>query len=107
MGTMHISPRLGNVGITGLGGKTQVLAIGAASVQSTVFGTNTVVRLVATAPCFVAVGANPVAAPANSMYLTKDLPEYFGVRAGVKIAVIQDNAGGATGYLNITEGAET
>lgn len=101
---------------------SQTIAIGAASTQSAPFSSNTVtvgtynpdgspvgvtnntthIRLVATSACWVAFGANPVAAAsgATSIYLPAFTPEYFWVNKGERIAVIQD---AGSGLLNIGE----
>ena len=100
----------------------QNVAIGAASAQSAAFSQNTTttgtynpdgtpvtvtnntthIRLVATAACWVAFGANPVAVAsgATSIYLPAFTPEYFWVNRGERVAVIQD---AASGNLNIAE----
>jgi len=64
--------------------------------------TTTHVRLIASAACWIAFGASPVAVPSTSpaIYLPPGAPEYFWVRPGEKIAVIQDSG---TGTLNIAE----
>lgn len=83
-------------------GATQNVAIGAGSLQSTAFGTNTtLIRIVGTAACHYAIGANPTAS-ATTSYLPANVVEYIGVAPGQKIAVIQDVGAGT---FNITEGA--
>lgn len=80
---------------------TQVVAIGAASVQSTaIAGTKrAAVRLVATVDCHIAISKAPTAT-ATSMLLAANQPEYFKLCDDYKIAVIQDAAAGS---LYITE----
>lgn len=99
----------------------QNVAIGAASAQSATFSTGpltntytpagtpiplqnntTHIRVVATSACWIAFGANPVAASggAGSIYLPAFTPEYFWVVPGERLAVIQDTA---SGNLNIGE----
>jgi len=63
-------------------------------------GTITKVRLVATAACYVAFGANPTAVKPGSTRLAPNFPEVFLVRPGEKVAVVQDSAGGT---LTVTE----
>lgn len=118
--------RFGNVVQASRPATGQVLAVGAASVPSAAFAVNKDrpvrsgtggtqpstanntrhVRLVGTVSCWVAfsstIGTAPVAARQNasSMFLPAGLPEYFWVRQGEQIAVIQDATGG---FLYITE----
>jgi len=81
-------------------GASQRVAVGAASVQSTVLGPQTgLVRVCASTDCNIAFGINPVAT-ATSLYLPAGAIEYFGVNPGEKIAVIQVSTGG---FLFITE----
>ena len=86
-----------------LSGKSQVLALGAASVASTAVGLNTTcVRLVASGACHVDIGPTPVASATTSMYVAPSREgEYFRIGVGEKVAVIQDGA--ATGNLYLTE----
>jgi len=59
------------------------------------------VRVVSSSNCWLAFGAAPTATMgAGSTYLPANLPEYFFVNAGEKIAVIQDTVAGT---LNIAE----
>lgn len=74
------------------------VAVGAASL----FGsppTDNVVRLVSTVACFVEIGASAVAAADTSMYLAPNVPEYFHVPLGARVAVIQSSG---AGFLYIT-----
>jgi len=106
-------------------GVSQSLAVGATSVSSTTFAagnqatnrrqdTGAVVtpstltqhvRLIATTQCWVSFGTTPaaVAKGSTSMFLPAGLPEYFWVRRGERIAVIQD---ATAGFLYITELAQ-
>lgn len=72
------------------------------AVQNDVTNMTRHVRLVATVNCWVAFGNNPVAGVRSplAMYLPAGLPEYFWVRSGEQIAVIQDSVGG---FFYITE----
>ena len=115
--------RFGNVVQASRPYSSQALAIGAASVQSAPFSVskdrpvrnatggsqpssqanNTRhVRIVDTVASWIAFGTAPVAAlrSVTSMFLPAGLPEYFWVRQGEQIAVIQDATGG---FLYITE----
>jgi hypothetical protein len=68
------------------------VVIGAGSLQSAAFGNLTrVVRIHcdATTPCSIAFGANPTAT-ANSKRLAANATEYFAVRPGDMVAVIQN-----------------
>ena len=69
----------------------QAVAIGAVSVASAALNSGTsIVRLHAEAICAVAVGgAAPVANATNSARLIAGQTEYFAVKPGDKIAVIQ------------------
>jgi len=80
-------------------GVAQSVAIDAATHASTPFGTGTtVIRAVATAPCFIALGPAP-AATAAGHYLPADAPEYFRVVPGEAIAAIRA-AGDGTLHLS-------
>lgn len=66
----------------------QTVAIGAGSVQSNAFNAATnCIRVISDAVCSVEVGANPTAI-ATTMRLAANVPEYFAVNPGQKIAVI-------------------
>lgn len=59
------------------------------------------IRLCATSDCWIAFGTAPTAvAGAPSMYLPANVPEYFWVNYGEKVAVIRNTA---DGNLCITE----
>lgn len=86
---------------------SQVLAVGASSVQSSAVGADTTrVILSTTCDCWVAVGSNPtaVANTAGSFFLSSGSQSYpIVVTAGsTKIAVIKANI---DGYLSIIESA--
>ena len=83
----------------------QSIALGAASVQSTVLAEYQVYRLAASGNCWVKFGSNPtsVAGAADNHYIAAG--QVIKLRAGgsgasLKVAVIQDGA--ATGYLVIS-----
>src|SRR5262245_4081815 len=103
--------------------RTTSLAVGAASQLAPTFANNrrvvsapkqddgttytplvqtTHVRIVSTVACWLAFGTSPVAAvrSVGSMFLPASLPEYFWVKPGEQVAVIQDNVGG---FCYITE----
>jgi hypothetical protein len=64
------------------------VAIGAASLQSAIFGPTTkYVRLHTDAICSIAFGPNPTATM-NNQRLAADQTEYFGVTPGSTVAVI-------------------
>jgi hypothetical protein len=80
-------------------GAASRVAIGAASVPSGAL-TGTLVRLVATAACHIAIGAAPTAvADGTSHFLPANVPEFFRITSGHKVAVIQDVG---AGFLYIT-----
>lgn len=69
--------------------------------QSAAFNAMTkCVRLVASTGCYVLFGSNPTATTSNGARLVTDTPEYFAVKAGDKLSVIQQTASGS---LNVTE----
>lgn len=81
-----------------LTGSAQSVAVGAASAQ---FGTSMVdgqaYELISTTACWFAIGANPTAAAhaGASIYCPANLPrKIYCLGANVKVAVIQDAAGG-------------
>lgn len=90
--------------ISCLQGATQVIAFGAASTASTALGGNTtLVRLVASADCYVKFTNDKSLTPtadAQSSLIPLRFPEIWAVTPGTKIAVIQASAGG---NLSITE----
>lgn len=82
-------------------GASQTLAVTAASAATLPFTAGTsVVRLVATAPCFVAVGSDPVATAAAGLYLPQGVPEYFHLRPGDRVAAVR---AGIDGQLHLSE----
>lgn len=81
-------------------GASQDVAVGASSAQSTALGASTtMVRLVSTVDCRVALGENPTAT-ATSTLLPAGCPEVFAVQPRHKVAVIQTSGAGT---LNLTE----
>jgi hypothetical protein len=69
----------------------QIVAIGVASTQSGAFnGATNFIRAHADAICSIAVGANPSATAGNAR-MAANQTEYFQVRPGDKIAVIQNS----------------
>lgn len=85
-------------------GVTQSISFsGTSAATSNALSKNTIiVRLVATQPCFVAVGTGTPTATTSSMYLPAGVPEYFGVNGfeTLKIAALQV---AASGVLYVTE----
>jgi hypothetical protein len=81
-------------------GAAQTVAVGGASHASAPFGASTtVVRVVATAHCFLVFGAAPVATMAGH-YLPAGAPEYFRVVPGEAVAVLR---AAADGTLHVSE----
>lgn len=73
----------------------QMVAVGAASAASQPFTADTsVIRLVATAHCFLAFGPTPVATTGGH-YLPAGAPEYFRVIPGESLAVLRASSDGA------------
>lgn len=69
--------------------KTQVVTISGASAQSVEISQSTrFVRIHSDTICHVLAGDNPTATT-DDMRLASDQTEYFGIRSGQKIAVIQ------------------
>lgn len=89
----------GNTMQVGRLGISQNITITGSSQQSSTLATPNLfaVRLVATADCRVAIGANPTATSTSTL-LVAGVPEYFSALVGEKVAVL----GSAGGTLNIT-----
>jgi len=86
-------------------GNSQVLTVGAASVQAAAFTEGvTIVRLFSTVDAWVSFGANPTALAEGSasLFLPGGIVEYFQLGTGEKLAVIRSSA---SGKLYVTEGA--
>jgi len=86
-------------------GVSQVLTVGASSVQSALPQPGvTIIRLFSTVDAWVAFGSNPtaVAEGPSSMFLPAGIVEYFEIRADEKLAVIRSIS---SGKLYLTEGA--
>lgn len=66
----------------------QSVAIGGGSLQSTVIARTSLYRLHADTNCAFRVGSDPTAV-ATDTPLAAEMPEYFVISAGMKIAVIQ------------------
>jgi hypothetical protein len=84
-----------------LGAVHNVTTSGSSAQSGAVGADTTLVRLVATEACYVAIGDNPTAT-SSSMYLPAATPEYFGIGGGQKVAALQVASGGV---LNVTEAA--
>lgn len=81
-------------------GSSVNVSFNATSAQSAALSsTETQARIVATQPCYIAVGTNPTATTAST-YLPAGISEYIAVNPGDKIAALQVTA---AGVLNITE----
>lgn len=73
----------------------QTVAIGVTSHASAPFGAaTTVIRVVATAPCFITLGRTPATADAGH-YLPAGAPEYFRVVPGERLATLRAAGDGA------------
>jgi len=86
-------------------GTSQVVLVGASSVQASAFSDGvSVVRVFSTADCWLAFGTNPTAEAesAGSMFLPAGMIEYFERKEGEKVAVIQSSS---SGKLYVTEGS--
>lgn len=80
---------------------SQKVAISGTSAASSAIGSYVnKVRLHSTTDCFVEFGSAPTAVANTSMFIGANLPEYFDIRPGHKVAVIQSSA---SGNLYITE----
>ena len=66
----------------------QVVTFTTTTQSSALNAATTFVRVVADADCHIEVGANPTATTSSPVKLTAGAPEYFGVTAGHKIAVV-------------------
>lgn len=67
----------------------QQVSISASSAQSSAFnGKTNCIRVISDTPCYVNIDSNPTAVTGQGIRLIADIPEYFGVAAGDKIAVI-------------------
>jgi hypothetical protein len=84
-------------------GKTQTIALGAASVQSTAVGAQTyAVYINSTGACHIEIGRNPTASKTTSLYLSANVDGIvLACAPGDIVAVIQDAS--ATGNCYITE----
>lgn len=84
-------------------GTGQNLTIGAASVPSVAFGSQTyAVRVTASGNCHLTFGTGtPVAVATDLMLKSTDPAAFFRVAPGEKIAIIQDTA--STGTVNVVE----
>lgn len=81
-------------------GAAQTVPIGVTSHASSTFGAaTTVIRLVATSSCLIALGAAPTAT-ADGHYLPAGAPEYFRVKPGEAVAVIR---AATDGVLHLSE----
>jgi hypothetical protein len=98
MSTLYISEfkSLGSIGTHNVNAAPmpplveQTVAIGAGSLQSNAFGANTqVIRVCADSVCSIEIGANPTAT-ATTARIPANVPEYFAVQPGQKLAVIQN-----------------
>ena len=84
-------------GVSLRGATTVTVTIGASHNESAVIAASTV-RMIATAACFVDIGAAPVA-DNTKMYLAPNVPELFKFNSGDKVSVLQ-SVGGGTLYIS-------
>lgn len=83
-------------------GTSQKINTSGTSQQSSAVGsTCSLVRIKASEDCYIAIGADPTAS-ATTCHVWSGIVEYFAIKAGDKVAVIQDTD---AGILYITEGA--
>lgn len=82
--------------------QTAAFTAASAPITNAVGNGVTVVRLCATSACHVVVGVTPVAT-ASDMYLPANTIMYLGISPGLKVAAIQNAAGGT---LHVTEMSE-
>ena len=73
-------------------GTPVLVSIGATSAVSATVGSS-VIRLVSTVACYVAIGASPTAT-SSSMYLPANMPEYFVVDPTDQVAVLEVSGAG-------------
>jgi hypothetical protein len=85
-------------------GTTQVISFGPVSfaIANALSKNTIIIRLVATAPCHVAIGTGTPTATSTSMYLPAGVPEYFSVNGfqTLKVAAVQN---ATAGVLYVTE----
>ena len=67
----------------------QVIAFTASTQSGAMNAETTFVRAISDADCHIEVGVNPTATASSAIKLIGGVPEYFGVTAGHKIAVIK------------------
>lgn len=80
-------------------GLTQNVAFTTATASTAFNASTTIVRVVATAACYIRFGVAPTAV-IGDLYLPVDKPEYFQVTGGYKVSALQVGSGG---ILNVTE----
>lgn len=84
-------------------GSDKVVAIGAASVQSTAVGASTYgVLLSCTSNCHIQFGMNPTATASSWLLKSTDPGLILGIAPGEKIAVIEDSAVGNLYIVELT-----
>lgn len=81
---------------------SQAVTSATTSVQSTAFAaTCNIIRVVATQPAWISIGANPTAAANTSIYLPANIAEYFACSPGDKLATLR--AGGTSGVVYVSQ----
>ena len=82
-------------------GTSQVVSVtnGGSSTQSAATGSSTkMIRVVASAGCFIEIGSSPTATNSTSMFIPASVVCLFGITGGHKVAV-KDNAANASVYI--------
>lgn len=81
---------------------TQSVAVSGTSAQSAAISSSSgYVRLFSTTMCHIRIGSNPTATTSH-MPLGANIPEYFVVVSGAKIAAIQNSASGTLYISEVT-----
>lgn len=86
------------VQVIGLGTVQKVTVSGTSTATTNAVSSN-VIRLLSTTDCHVVTASTPTAT-ANDTLLIANIPEYFSITPGHKVAAIQSSAGGT---LYVTE----
>lgn len=82
-------------------GTVQKVTVSGTSAATSNAVTSSIVRLLSTTDCHIKFGVTPTATT-NDTLLLANIPEYFAINNGEKVAAIQNAAGGT---LYVTEGS--
>jgi hypothetical protein len=83
-------------------GYAQEVAVTVASTQSNPVGSSTtIVRLAATVDCRIAFGPPGTNVPSSGLLLPAGVVEYFGVRPGSVVAVVQQSGPGVLSVVDV------